>query len=59
MTQYRKITGQFQNGNLYSALVAEDDYAEYLQTASNSTSDGSPLDMSTIVMEIINIEEQE
>lgn len=43
------IKGQFLNGQPFEALVEDDDFADFMANAHNSISDGSPLDMGSLV----------
>lgn len=51
MRTYYKIVGNYLNGHLFTALVAEEDKDNFLTSCSQALSDGSPLDINTLTIE--------
>ena len=49
MGKYIKVTGIYQNGQKYEALVAEEDYASY--SPGDCVSDGARLDLDSLKTE--------
>ena len=45
------VSGVFKNGHPFSASVHEEDYNDFIADCENSTSDGSPLDVTSLVIQ--------
>lgn len=57
MTKYI-VTSEYENGRPFYAEVQEIDYQDFLANYHNSTSDGSPLDVSkTVIQEVADTPE--